>query len=380
MAPEQFLDPGDVDVRTDVFSLGAILYEMLSGEPAFKGKDGALLLSSTYIEEVVPLSEVAPECPPSVCAAVMKALEKEREDRFESIPIWIEAMYKGRGERSVILGGSIVTWDPPATAAIVPTMDDPLATDASENQPRSLFAILVATALLLVAGFALLVVLGLVVAGGSWILTSTQESSTLMTDADAIPPSPTADVAVDPEPIVVEETAPVEPVKGPTPRETKPAPPPPLPKLSEEAVPVPKEDVPALERVTPVTDAADEALSPEKLADEERAESAPEAPVDVVPPTWTAGRKTLRGQLYRQPFVLNFEIVKDQSFRAVGALTAGPSSRQIVFTGRYDMGDSSLVFKEVGGDLILRGTWTEQGFTGTYQRGKRKASSLKLAP
>ena len=57
MAPEQFIDPNDVDVRTDIFSLGTIVYEMLAGKPAFKGKDGNLLLSSTHIETVIPLSE-----------------------------------------------------------------------------------------------------------------------------------------------------------------------------------------------------------------------------------------------------------------------------------------------------------------------------------
>ena len=118
LAPEQFIDPNDVDVRTDIFSLGTIVYEMLAGKPAFKGKDGNLLLSSTHIETVIPLSEERPDLPPGVCDAVMRALEKEPEDRFDNVPQFVETLYRDVetvSPPSVQHLTTVRRWNPPET-------------------------------------------------------------------------------------------------------------------------------------------------------------------------------------------------------------------------------------------------------------------------
>ena len=63
MAPEQIEDPASADARSDLFSLGAILYELVSGQRAFNGDKVADILYNVANLKVVPLSEVAPNAP-----------------------------------------------------------------------------------------------------------------------------------------------------------------------------------------------------------------------------------------------------------------------------------------------------------------------------
>ncbi len=80
MSPEQaFAAPEEVDHRTDLYSLGAVLYEMLTGRPPFEG--GTVLALLRKIEDEVP---APPGVSPAIDAAVMKALAKDRERRFQS--------------------------------------------------------------------------------------------------------------------------------------------------------------------------------------------------------------------------------------------------------------------------------------------------------
>ena len=99
MSPEQFIDPDEIDARSDLFSLATILYEMIAGKPAFKGKEGMLLMSTTYTEEVIPLTTAAPHCPVHINDAVMKALTKDLEDRFADIPSFSDALYQGQSPK-----------------------------------------------------------------------------------------------------------------------------------------------------------------------------------------------------------------------------------------------------------------------------------------
>ncbi len=80
MSPEQaFGAPEEVDARTDVYSLGAVLYEMLTGRPPFEG--GTVLAVLRKIEDDEP---APPGISPAVDAVVLKALAKDRERRFPS--------------------------------------------------------------------------------------------------------------------------------------------------------------------------------------------------------------------------------------------------------------------------------------------------------
>src|SRR5262249_7755140 len=77
MSPEQATGKNtSLDARTDVFALGAIVYEMLGGQPAFAGGSLAEVVYRVVHGEPTPLRELAPALPPNVLAAVERALQK----------------------------------------------------------------------------------------------------------------------------------------------------------------------------------------------------------------------------------------------------------------------------------------------------------------
>jgi len=83
MAPEQ-LEGREADVRSDLFALGMVFYEMATGRKAFEGKTQAGLIASILKEEPRPLSEVAPMTPPGLDRLVKALLAKDPEERIQT--------------------------------------------------------------------------------------------------------------------------------------------------------------------------------------------------------------------------------------------------------------------------------------------------------
>ncbi len=82
MSPEQATGDRAIDSRTDIYSLGAIVYEMLAGEPPHVGGSAQAIIAKLMTEEVRPVTVLRRTVPPHVDAAVRHALQKLAADRF----------------------------------------------------------------------------------------------------------------------------------------------------------------------------------------------------------------------------------------------------------------------------------------------------------
>ena len=83
MSPEQAQDQG-VDARSDIFSFGAVMYEMGTGRQAFSGGSSAALIAEILRGEPKPMRDFNPDLPEEVQRIVSKALEKDRADRYQT--------------------------------------------------------------------------------------------------------------------------------------------------------------------------------------------------------------------------------------------------------------------------------------------------------
>jgi serine/threonine-protein kinase len=85
MSPEQAQGFSEqVDARSDVYMLGAVLYEALTGRPPFLGLDAYDTLRRVVDDRVTPPSRLNPEVPPAIEAVTLRCLEKDREKRYGS--------------------------------------------------------------------------------------------------------------------------------------------------------------------------------------------------------------------------------------------------------------------------------------------------------
>jgi serine/threonine-protein kinase len=82
MAPEQAGGEQKPDARSDIYSLGAVAYYLLTGQPPFDSKNAIKVLVAHLHEPVVPPSHHRPEVPPDLEAVVMRCLAKEPDERF----------------------------------------------------------------------------------------------------------------------------------------------------------------------------------------------------------------------------------------------------------------------------------------------------------
>src|SRR6266542_1290365 len=82
MAPEQ-LEGHDTDARTDIFALGTVLYEMTTGQRAFKAKSQASLITKIMSEQPTPIGQLQPITPLGLHRLIMKCLAKDPDERWQ---------------------------------------------------------------------------------------------------------------------------------------------------------------------------------------------------------------------------------------------------------------------------------------------------------
>ena len=84
MSPEQVIAVRDLDHRSDLYSLGCVLFEALAGRPPFVHRSEAVVLQLQQTADAPLLAELRPELPPELAGAVQRALAKDREQRWSS--------------------------------------------------------------------------------------------------------------------------------------------------------------------------------------------------------------------------------------------------------------------------------------------------------
>jgi len=157
MSPEQAAGERDVDGRTDLYSLGCVLYEMLGGQPPFTGPSMPSIIRQHLVAEPRPIATLRPTVPAPVWAALERALAKNPADRFGLVSQFADALRPA---------------DPPAVSTM-PVSTTPLSTPAlPTTAPPTASPRPHTERLLLTISVVLAVVLVLVVAFAVWQSTS----------------------------------------------------------------------------------------------------------------------------------------------------------------------------------------------------------------
>jgi len=114
MSPEQARGE-ELDQRTDIFSFGAVLYEMATGQPAFHGRTSAVVFKAILDETPIPLPQRNPILPQRLNEVVIKALEKDRNLRYQSAAELRTDLQRVRRDSE---SGKIVLPTPPARSSL----------------------------------------------------------------------------------------------------------------------------------------------------------------------------------------------------------------------------------------------------------------------
>ncbi len=117
LAPEQ-INGAETDHRTDLYAVGCLLYELLTGRPPYTGDSPFSVMHQHLAAEPVPPSRLRPELPPAVDEVIARALRKGREDRFADAAAMKAALAAAVAAPQAVPLRTPTTVDPAAGAAV----------------------------------------------------------------------------------------------------------------------------------------------------------------------------------------------------------------------------------------------------------------------
>jgi tRNA A-37 threonylcarbamoyl transferase component Bud32 len=135
MPPEQMRSSRDVDARGDVWALGVVLFELLTGRSPFEAETMPELCLKIVSEPPLSLAQLRPELPPRLVEIVERCLEKDKTKRYDSASELAEALASFAPPRSVVFTGrpSVVAAEAIAPRSVVAPADP---VPASDGPPR----------------------------------------------------------------------------------------------------------------------------------------------------------------------------------------------------------------------------------------------------
>jgi serine/threonine-protein kinase len=125
VSPEQIRDSRQVDIRSDLYSLGCTFYHMLTGRGPYEGLDLREKLLQQQAEDPVPVQDLRPDVPPGVAAVVRKLMQKKPRDR-----------YQDPAEVAAVLRPYLIPSNETLTDAVAPTVPG-LSVPSQRELPRT---------------------------------------------------------------------------------------------------------------------------------------------------------------------------------------------------------------------------------------------------
>lgn len=220
MSPEQMRSSRDVDARTDIWSLGIILFELVTGRLVFRADTVTELAIQVANEPTPPIRTFRPDVPGALEAVVFKCLEKDKEDRYRNVAELAMALlpFAPRRARALAerISGIVQAAGLSASALDLPPSPQPGADSehmAETAAPLGATASGMVSGTKAIAGIAVLVGLGLGVGVATWFARRpTSLPIRVQTSAASAHDAPTASIAAAPaEP----EALPAAPQPGP---------------------------------------------------------------------------------------------------------------------------------------------------------------------